>query len=197
MSISVLIGRKTKSKIATLEIDVTLTENHRYESLVTQNPVENGSDITDHIQLEPVVLNLDGFITNTPIALPEDIDKYQRADDAFQSLLDIRNARTPVDLITGLTVYTNMVLRDLEIPRNRTTGETLRFSATFVQVIIVDTEQVTLPRVTQRTDGARKNTNSQAADKKDMGKQTPIKASNSAKNQVNKDFTLNQDFAEA
>jgi len=51
------------------EIDVVITENLTEENLVTQNPVESGSLVADHVTTMPDKLDIEGLITDTPISL--------------------------------------------------------------------------------------------------------------------------------
>ena len=55
--------------ILDFHIDVTLTENHSFESEVTENPVEEGVVISDHIDLKPESLTITGVISDTPLNL--------------------------------------------------------------------------------------------------------------------------------
>lgn len=48
-------------------IDVTLTEAHQSDSEPTENPVEEGVTITDHIDLKPVTFTMTGTVSNTPL----------------------------------------------------------------------------------------------------------------------------------
>ena len=54
------------SSIGGVEIDAVLSEDHRYDALITENPVEDGSVITDHVVNLPVVLEMECRLTDTP-----------------------------------------------------------------------------------------------------------------------------------
>lgn len=47
--------------------DVTLSEAHEETAEVTDHPVEEGSNVVDHIRPMPFTLGLEVFVTNTPI----------------------------------------------------------------------------------------------------------------------------------
>lgn len=57
----------TGAKIATLTIDVTISENHKSESPPTENPVEEGVNVTDHTERKPNELTINGLVTDTPL----------------------------------------------------------------------------------------------------------------------------------
>lgn len=52
-------------------IDVSVREVHGLSSDVTEHPVEQGSDVADHIRPGQRVLSLEGIVTNTPIEVPK------------------------------------------------------------------------------------------------------------------------------
>ena len=55
--------------IPDFHIDVTLTENHSFEAEATENPVEEGVVISDHIDLKPESFTITGVISDTPLGL--------------------------------------------------------------------------------------------------------------------------------
>jgi hypothetical protein len=48
-------------------IDVTLTEAHQSDSEPTENPVEEGVTITDHIDLKPLTFTMTGVVSDSPL----------------------------------------------------------------------------------------------------------------------------------
>lgn len=60
----------THLTIATAWIDVSVREVHGLTAEATHNPVEEGADVTDHVRLMPRTLQIEGLVTNHPIALP-------------------------------------------------------------------------------------------------------------------------------
>lgn len=50
-------------------IDATITTNHRYEATPTDHAVEDGSNISDHVDVKPKSISFDGFISESPIKL--------------------------------------------------------------------------------------------------------------------------------
>ncbi|HEY1814902.1 MAG TPA: hypothetical protein VGG74_21290 [Kofleriaceae bacterium] len=161
---SIVIGAYT--------IDASIREVHTYESEVTQFPVEQGSPIADNVRPKPITVQLEGVVSDTPlppIAQGRDVVGSGQGDGddsppsvgALAALLAIRDAREPVTISTALKSYDNMALQNLEIPRDTTTGEALRFTATFVQIVIVTTTRAlvrtTVARTARPGDSAAKN----------------------------------------
>lgn len=127
-------------------VDCALVEEHTYDSEVTDYPVEKGADITDNVRPKPLEVRIEAIVSNTPtspdILAQRDIDTTP-ADQAYLHLMDIRDNREPVTIRTSLDSFDNMVLKSLNIPRSASTGDALRFTATFVQVEIVSNTRST------------------------------------------------------
>lgn len=134
------------------ELDVAVSEEHSFESDVTQHPVEDGADVTDHIRERPIAVRLEGIVSDTPLgdlARRRGTDALP-SDDAFARLLAIRGARRSVTIETALKTYTNMALQSLTVPRDARTGAALRFTALFCQLELVQNQRtavrVAVPR---------------------------------------------------
>lgn len=57
------------SKIGDLSLDAVVSETHRYGNTLTQNPVESGAMITDHIINEPITLRMEALVSDAPLGL--------------------------------------------------------------------------------------------------------------------------------
>lgn len=137
-------------------IDATVTEAHAFNSDVTEYPVEQGGDITDNIRPKPITVMVEGLVSDTPIGRIADLRNFEGSNsedfypsrDALASLLAIRDAREPVTIVTSLQSFDNMVMTQLSVPRDAATGDALRFSATFQQVIFVTNNRTTVRTAT-------------------------------------------------
>lgn len=52
-----------------LDLDAAMSVGHEYTANITKNPIEDGSDVTDHIRLQNVQLNINGFVAEKPLTL--------------------------------------------------------------------------------------------------------------------------------
>lgn len=106
-------------------LDATLSENFTAEAEVTQHPVENGIDISDHIILKPKKLSIDGIISETPFSSDSQIAGLatsvaasigQEIGGAYGGLaatLGINQTKTMAGLLTPKSV-TGGTVRDTE-----------------------------------------------------------------------------------
>jgi len=136
-------------------IDAFIREAYSFKNAVTDIPIEEGSNISDHVIEEPLEIQISGFIGKTEFTvwegpLPEtqaDIevpDPKARIRDAHFELLRLKSAKQPVDLVTGLDTYPNMVITSYDIDRSVETGADLPFEMTLKQVKIVKSETTTV-----------------------------------------------------
>lgn len=153
-----------KVSIGSIQLDATVSENHQYKSNLTQHPIETGGNVADHIYHDPVKLTMEGEVTNTPVSIFSILGGISdRRIEAFEQLIELRNARQLVTVVTGLKVYENLVIVGLTFPRDNRTGRRLQFtadfeSAEFVASQIVGTvpEKVAAPQKDQAQDEVAK-----------------------------------------
>lgn len=128
------------------EIDVFTDEVHTFDSTITSDPVEEGSDTTDNIKEMPDMVTLTGIVSDTPFGVLESsrTEGEVNSQAALDTLKAIRAAREPVTIETSLGTYTTMGMERLSVPRNVGTGDSLQFSATFKKLRIVSTERKTV-----------------------------------------------------
>ncbi len=179
MPLSILFAQKSKAKFEGLKeipLDASVEENHVYQALVTSNPVEEGSDITDNVSINPITLNMTGFITDSPVKFLQGVQRLLSStsgsgsisSSAHDDLIFLFNQKQPFTVVTGLKTYANMILRRLNFPRNATTGKSLRFEAELVQVTFASFQTTDLGSDTL---GDKFDSKDQAQSKADLGKQ--------------------------
>ena len=92
--------------IAGIQVSVKKSEAHTYTSQATELAMESGATVTDHVILKPVTLAVTVAMTNAG-------DGRDAARDAFESFVEMRKIREPVEVITEHAIYTNMVITSL------------------------------------------------------------------------------------
>lgn len=165
--------------IDVINVDATVTENHEASARVTSNPIESGSNVADHVILEPRKLSLDCVVSESPIRIEQSLigaaagaiggalgglagslattgiavlgsallgQETNRSRTTYQKLLELRNRRQPIQVVTGLETYGSMIITSVGIPRDNKTGRSLRFSLSFEEVTMVDSETIPIPK---------------------------------------------------
>lgn len=134
-------------------LDALVSEEPVFRADVTKNPVENGASISDHMQLLPVELTMEGVITDAPLgyAVVGNIQNLvrnvtnifggkSRSIDAFNELRNLQTTRQPFTVLTSLQRYKNMVMTELSPTRNSQTGNAIHFRCKMIQVNIVSSQ---------------------------------------------------------
>jgi len=145
--LSLVYGTKKKLAIAQIEVDVSVSETHETDCDVTENPVESGANVTDHVFVKPARLTVEGLVSDTPIKLLGNVTSLfddNRSRKTYEELLALQAAREPIDVITGLKQYSNMILKTLTVPRSADTGKALRFTAVFQEVRLVESASIAI-----------------------------------------------------
>lgn len=182
----------TKAQIGFLKLDASLSETHTRTAKVTDNEVEDGSVISDHVRLNPKSLTINGQISDAPVSFlglgVSGDDVLGAANDfadgdkgAFEGLVknsrrtpaeawgylnQIMENRTPFSVVTGLQRYENMILTSLSAPRSSKDGKSLMFNGELRQVVIVESSTTKIPGF--KIKGDAKNS---ASSKGKLGKQ--------------------------
>lgn len=104
-----------------VEMDASVSEDHLGDNEVTDFPVEQGANISDHSRPNPQSVTLRCLITGTPfdllaIAIPPPL-KARRGKDAWVKLHKWRKEGQRVVLITSLNAYGDMVIQSIGTPR--------------------------------------------------------------------------------
>jgi len=156
-------GSETASE---LTFDVVESEEVTLDNEVTDNPVEEGADVSDHVRQKPDVVRITATVSNTSttgaqatyhpemrppkFVLKSKADNKRPGDDALELLKQLREAGDPVELYLGTKEhgrsYESMEITSLSFPRDAKTGDVLRFSASFKKVRIAESETVAAPK---------------------------------------------------
>ncbi len=103
-----------------LTFDLELDENTTQKIRLTDNPVMDGSVMTDHAIIEPTTITLDVSVSDNT---PQGDDVWTgtgalRSNNAYTRLTQIKLARKPVTLELDHGTYKNMML--IDVPYSKT-----------------------------------------------------------------------------
>ncbi len=181
MSLAILFRPDKHSQVGSLILDATMSAEHTLESEVTDFPVEDGVNVSDHIWPKPRRFKIEGFITNSPVLILGTLfRRLGNADTengkvvgpainyvqvAYKILEDMHLKRELITVSTGLATYTDMAIESITIPVSPTQGDSLQFQMTVKKVVKVRSQfvmvQIKKPRAAK------------AKPKVDKGPQTP------------------------
>lgn len=170
--LSLILNKKKTFTIGTLTLDVLISESHSRSATITENPVEDGTVISDHIILEPQRVSINGFVSNAHPTIFSFLNILRNEDKvkaAFELLEQIYNLKDLFTVVTNLKVYENMFMESLTIDKDQDTGEVLNFQMDLKEIRKV--ENVTVAIANQRL-GSRKK--AQAQGRKKLGRKAPV-----------------------
>lgn len=141
--------------VGEIDIDLILDENHSKHAVVTENPLQDGRDVSDGIYLQLREGSLTALVSNHSLKHVQKIDDEKqnaetlmnmaqwkdqlknRARDAWNDLKDLMDKKQPVKIVTSLETYDNVVITDIETSRDGETGEALEIKINFKQILTV------------------------------------------------------------
>src|SRR6267143_513293 len=147
-----LLKQPDRVRLDVITVDATIQETHALEADITEHPVEQGPNITDHIRPKLKRYTIDGIISNTPIGptgelsdalhtgalalgvtLPNfptsyDVDLARsagattRAKASFEKLIALLDAGQVITIHTPLRDYPSMALESVNVVRDPKTS---------------------------------------------------------------------------
>lgn len=187
----------TKAQISFLKVDASMKETHTRTATPTDNEVEDGSTISDHVKLGPESVTLSCIISDVPVSIlglgvsVDDVlgaakdfiggekgafeglvkNPKRTPKEAWQYLNQIWKARNPFNVITALERYENMIITNLTAPRESSNGKSLMFDIDLKKIRIIKSSTVSIPSTKIKGDDKG------GASKSDLGKQAGKEAS--------------------
>lgn len=157
-----------------IEFDASLKETHIRNSPATRFPLEDGTNISDHVISEPFELDITAIITDSPIGgitglLTETATtltsslvppvgligaagayalisglKENRSVSYYNQILQLQDNKQPFDVLTSIYRYPSMWITSLSVPRDSETGSSLIFTMKLTQLILVRPQSVSV-----------------------------------------------------
>jgi|GEM_PF-3425868 len=138
--------------IAGFVVDVFVVEQYTFGNRMTNIPVDEGVSISDHVSEEPDTVAIEAFIGSAVFEphvgpIPDDPSEAEAPDPktrillAYHELLRLKRERQPVDLVTGLDAFSDMVIVNFSIDRSAATGANLPFAMKFQRARTVMAEE--------------------------------------------------------
>ena len=161
-------------------LDATTNESHDNTAEITDFPVEDGSNVTDHVRVKPFQLTVTGIVTNTPtdpesVAVVESLageaSQETVVQQTYELMLRLLNERSILTVVTGLRTYPNMMLRSVRIVRTGPGVQAIRPQMEFKEIRTADTAFVQVP-----ADVLARSVRSSGASKQDLEQQAKREA---------------------
>lgn len=105
------IFKSSTPDIIGIGVDLRLSENHKADAQITNQPIEDGSIVSDHIILQPDVVEIIAEMSNFDSNNSQSIG--ERATTAWAEFKRAIQSRELFDVVTHHELYENMALESL------------------------------------------------------------------------------------
>lgn len=127
-----------------LTVDVVMGRETKFNSEVTEYPVEDGFPIADHVIRKPMTLSLECIFTPTPVTHFNRFLGGHTLNSVANALMQIYQAGEPITIKLVDAIYTDMVMTTAPLPRNIENGYCYKCQLEFTHVrrVVQRTEDV-------------------------------------------------------
>lgn len=184
---TVLIWTDDAGGTVSVRFDTVNTETHDSTSVITEHPVEKGSNVSDHIRPELDRLSVEGYVSNKPLATNPDVDQFagyspitlpdgttatvlapretrDRVRDTFELLQDAQKNSRIVRVETKIREYEDMGIERVSTPRTVEDGSGATFQVDLKHMKFVSAETVDAPEPAEVRGQAKKAVGSKHAE---------------------------------
>ena len=162
--LSTLFHQKSR-RIGLIIPDVVISEKHSDTLEITEHPVEKPTSagtgsVSDHAYRRPSEVTMEvGFAGGGSLLDFADTSALGlrlglSPSETYAQILDIQRSRVPFDVVTGKRLYNNMLIRAIEVTTDRTSENVLMAVLTLREVIITQTQTITVADKADMKDGA-------------------------------------------
>ena len=176
---------RSQKTIGGIQLDAVLSESHNNSVSISNNPVELGANITDNAIIDPKRITMVVEVSDTPLsgaafgAIVDLItglfgssttDNLTRSNTAYNAMVQLMEAREPIEVQTKLVNYTDMLITNINATQDKDTSRIARMVIALEEIIIVESEVVQLEAKTLQSGTPRQ----QGSPAENKGRQEPI-----------------------
>lgn len=147
MDILSTLFHQQSRKIGIYVPSVVVSEKHSDTLEITEHPVEDKAPVADHAFRRPseVVMEV-GFAGGGSLL---DTSSFGLSlglspKEVYAQLLELQRTRVPFDVVTGKRLYSNMLMRVLDVTTDKATENVLSATLTLREVLITSTQSITV-----------------------------------------------------
>ena len=135
-----------KTNIGGYFFDAILGSEHQRELQITQHPVQNGAAVTDHAVVQPAIVTMQIGMSDAMATMVEGqfTESYTKSVSAFRVLKQLQQLRQPLQVVTRIDTYQNMLIQSIDVPDDYKTLYGLRCTVTLQEIFVVNVEDTTV-----------------------------------------------------
>lgn len=134
--------------------DIMTRETVSRANTITDEPIESGEYIQDHVFRLPLTLEIQGLHGDGSTKINPDtgeaIPEVGRTQLAFDVLQELAETKTPFEVVIGYGVFSNMLIEQLDLSQSSDVGDALQYDVRLKQITTVSS-RVAEGRIRTRT----------------------------------------------
>jgi hypothetical protein len=129
-----------------ITFDALISADETWQSDVPSYPTEEGFEVSDTIIIRPVTLDMNLYLTNTPVTWRERHGVgLGRVQDVIARLRDLYFKKTPVMVKTTDQDYTDMAIVSIGLPKKLETGTSRLIPISLRQILVTEKRTASIP----------------------------------------------------
>ena len=134
--------------------DIMTRETVSRVNTITDEPIESGEYVQDHVFRLPLVLEIQGLHGDGSTKINPDTGEVfpetERTQLAFDVLQELAETKTPFEVVIGYGVFSNMLIEQLDLSQSSDVGDALQYDVRLKQITTVES-RVAEGRIRTRT----------------------------------------------
>ena len=136
-----------KTNLGGYFFDAVFSVDTEHSLTVTQHPVQTGANISDHAFVNPIRMTMQVGVSDAMAyraGADYGGDGKTKSVQAYRLLCKLQELRTPMQVVTRLNTYQNMLIESIDVSDDVSTLCALKATVNLVQVLVVNvgTEKV-------------------------------------------------------
>lgn len=137
--------------------DAYFNINHESTLSITEHPIQTGANVADHAFEQPDILTFEIGMSDvmqdvTSGGFQSFSSDATRSINAYKTLRQLKSNRIPINAITKLWTYDNMLIENVSAIDSNTTAYGLRATVTLKQILVATVTTVKISARPQKTD---------------------------------------------
>lgn len=151
---------RSRRRMADFVAYLTIDESGEDELEITEHPVQEGSEITDHAYKKAPTLNINISFSES------DIDNIMTLDETYAAMLELQESRIPFEVVTGKRIYKDMLFKSLRQVTDKGTDNVLSIQAALKHIKVTTVTITSVPPRAKQKNPGKTGATSKAGNKK-------------------------------
>ena len=162
--------------VESLDVDVVVEEKFDYAAVVTDSPVEVGSDVSDNIRPEPEKISVEVVVSNSPLVSPPVAIDPIRSTAAVTTLIRGQRLGGLLSYVTTLGTRSNLAVTNISVVKNAKNFGGARISLALKKIRIVSNKLTTIAVSKDPRVGAKVKTGNQGTPAPNYEQETQLQS---------------------